>query len=305
MPYNIYFLIFEALIILLFGFTIRHALKKGPANVFQLLAGVLFGIFLELATIQQLHAYRYGNFLLMVYNVPLVIGISWGIILYCIRLTSDKSNIPWMIRPLLDGLLALNIDLAMDAVAIRLGMWDWGKGWGFEYFGVPFANFWAWFWVAFSFSAGIRFLTHWLVKLPESGQSCSRSAWKTDLAIALGGLLAGLAGVLGTNALIVYVVPEKYRPWVIAATLLGALVLALYHRPKFTGSHHDPITFWIPFAFHVYFLAAGIVSRVIFQPMVLLYMSFAMLALSCYWHKSYLGRRGRRIDYRSGGILGD
>lgn len=302
MQFNIYFIIFEALIILLFGFSLRHALKKGPANVFQLLAGALFGIFLELATIQQLHAYRYGKFLLMIDNVPLVIGISWGIILYCIRLTSDKSNIPWMFRPFLDGLLALNIDLAMDAIAIRLGMWDWGKGLEHEYFGVPFANFWAWFWVAFSFSAGIRFLTHWLVKTPPSGSHPARSARTTDLLIALGGLLVGLIGVLSTNALIVYGIPESWRTRVIAATLLGALTLVVWHKPKFLRSHHEPITFWVPFGFHAYFLAAGIVSGVIFKPMFLIWMSFIMLVLSFYWHKAYLGRWVRREDYRAGGV---
>lgn len=301
---NIYFIIFEALIILLFGFTLRHALKKGPANVFQLLAGVLFGIFLELATIQQLHAYRYGKFLLMIDNVPLVIGISWGIILYSIRLISDSSNVPWTTRPFLDGLLALNIDLAMDAVAIRLGMWDWGKGLEHEYFGVPFANFWAWFWVAFSFSAGIRFLTHLLTKLPKPAQKIGRSTWKIDLVIALGGLLTGLTGVLSTNALIVYSVPDALRTWVIAATLLGALTLVVWHKPKFTGPHHEPITFWVPFVFHAYFLAAGIVSRALFKPMFLLWMSFIMLALSFYWHKAYLGRWIKREDYRTGGFKG-
>ena len=48
----------------------------------------------------------------------------------------------------------------MDAVAIRLGMWDWGLGFTQQYFGVPYVNFWAWFWVVFSFSLGLRLLGH-------------------------------------------------------------------------------------------------------------------------------------------------
>ena len=31
----------------------------------------------------------------------------------------------------------------MDALAIRLGFWDWGGGLEVGYFGVPYANFWA------------------------------------------------------------------------------------------------------------------------------------------------------------------
>lgn len=281
---NIYFILFESLVILLFGFTIRHAIKAGLANVFQLLAGVLFGIFLELATIQQLHAYSYGQFFLMVIDVPLVIGISWGIILYSVRLTSDRSNLPWMIRPCLDGLLALNIDLAMDALAIRLGMWNWGENMQFEYFGVPYANFWAWFWVVFFFSSGVRVLTRWFDKTRVPGHS----SLKTDLVIALGGLFIGLVGVLSTNAFIVYIVPEKLRTMVIAATFIAAVIATVCFRPKLSLAPGDSIAFWVAFSFHGYFLIIGTISGIIFEPFFLLGMSLAMLFVSLYWHRQYL-----------------
>lgn len=297
MRLNTYFLIFESLVILLFGFNLRHALKAGPANIFQLFAGVLFGVFLELATIQQLHAYSYGKFFLMVGNVPLVIGISWGIILYSVRLTSDKSNLPLIIRPFLDGLLALNIDLTMDAIAIRLGMWNWGQNLQYQYFGVPYANFWAWFWVAFSFSAGVRLLSYWLYKKPELNPGTS--SLKTDLFIALGALFIGLVGVLSTNAFIVYVIPAELTTVTIAAVLISALILVFHFKPKFIGPPSDPIAFWIPFGFHCYFLIIGIITQIIFKPFFLLWMSLAMLVLSFYLHKSYLWRVKARKNYHS------
>jgi uncharacterized membrane protein len=123
---------------------------------------VLFGLLLELATIQQLNAYKYGCFLVMLGPVPVVVGVAWGTIIYSVRSFSDKTNLPEWARPVLDGLMALNIDLSMDAIAIRLGMWDWGNGFDYQYFGVPYNNFWAWFWVVFSFSASLRLLS----KLP-------------------------------------------------------------------------------------------------------------------------------------------
>ncbi len=149
---NVYFSIFEILVFILFGICLRHAMKEGVSTVLRLLAGIAFGVLLEWATIQQLDAYSYGKFLIMVDTVPIVIGVGWGVILYSAMIFSNSTQLPWHLRPVLDALLALNIDLTMDTIAIRLGMWDWGLGLAREYFGVPVENFWAWFWVIFSFS---------------------------------------------------------------------------------------------------------------------------------------------------------
>ena len=152
---------FEFIMLGLLFFCLHHAFRKGRwAGVWQLIAGVFFGLILEYGTIQQLSTYEYGDFLLKIGPLPISIGIGWGVIIYTARMVSDASNLPLWARPVLDGLLALNIDLAMDAIAIRLGMWDWGRGLSFEYFGVPYANFWAWFWVVFSFSLSLRMLEH-------------------------------------------------------------------------------------------------------------------------------------------------
>jgi uncharacterized membrane protein len=67
--------------------------------------------------------------------------------IYSVRPYSDATNLPEWARPFLGALLVLSIDLSLDAVAIRLGMGNWGRGLQSQYFGVPYANFWAWFWV--------------------------------------------------------------------------------------------------------------------------------------------------------------
>jgi len=46
---------------------------------------------------------------------------------------SDASSLPDGTPPALHGLLALKIDLALDAVAIRFGFWNWGDGLKFQY----------------------------------------------------------------------------------------------------------------------------------------------------------------------------
>ena len=114
---NTYFVLFELIIYLQFILCLRHAWKQGAGHLLKLLAGILFGVILELATIRQLHAYKYGQFLIMVLDVPLCIGIAWSCIIYSSMEFSDASSVPYWARPIFDGLLALTIDLALDAVA--------------------------------------------------------------------------------------------------------------------------------------------------------------------------------------------
>ena len=158
MTANGYLIAFEIVIAILFLICIRHAIRIGLWVALQLAAGAVFGVLLEWATIQQLDAYHYGDFVVMIDNIPLMIGVAWGVIIYSARHFSDSTDLPAWARPILDGLLALNIDLAMDTIAIRLGMWNWGVSLQRGFFGVPYANFWAWFWVVVSFSAAIRLL---------------------------------------------------------------------------------------------------------------------------------------------------
>src|SRR5512135_3227728 len=125
---NMYFITIELLIYFLFAVCLAHARRRGWAVVWQLIAGAVFGLLLEGSTIQTFHLYTYGRFWFMVGEVPLPIGVAWGVIIYSARQFSDATSLPEWARPVFDGLLALNIDLSMDAIAIRLGFWHWGIG---------------------------------------------------------------------------------------------------------------------------------------------------------------------------------
>jgi uncharacterized membrane protein len=268
---NPYFIFFELMIYLLFALCFRHAWRQGLTNLLRLLAGVLYGIILELATLQQLSAYEYGHFLIMFADVPLCIGVAWSCIIYSSMEFSDASTLPYWARPILDGLLALNIDLALDAVAIRLGFWSWGQGFRFQYFGVPYANFWAWFLVVFSFSLGYRLLAH-------------RKDWIVRWVSPLLALIIGHTAVMGTNVF-VFSDPFVDHKYFLVVTLSFALIVVMTLRPRFTRTSVPGLVFWIPFITHTYVLAAGLISGVIFEPSFLLVVGLGMTLISISLHR--------------------
>jgi hypothetical protein len=269
---NIYFLLFELIIYIQLALCIHHAWKQGTQNILKLIAGIIFGVTLEIATIRQLHAYQYGQFLLMVLDVPLCIGVAWSCIIYSSMEFSNASTVPYWARPVLDGLLALNIDLALDAVAIRFGFWDWGQGLKFQFFGVPYANFWAWFWVVFSFSLGYRLLAH-------------REDWTVKWLSPLMALVVGLGGVMGTNIIIALGVPFEDHILLVAVTLSLALFTIASMRPRFYLKPAPSLVLWIPFLTHMYILVAGVVSGVILDPPVLIWIGLLMTAIGYYLHQ--------------------
>jgi hypothetical protein len=270
---NTYFIFFELVIYIQFAICLRHAIKHGAPNLLKLFAGVLFGVLLELATIRQLNAYQYGRFILMVLDVPLCIGVAWSCIIYAVMEFSDGSSLPYFTRPILDGLLALNIDLAMDTIAIRLGFWDWGQGLKFQYFGVPYANFWAWFWVVSSFSFGYR-----LVAL--------RTDWIGKWLPSFFGITIGLTCVMFTNAFITFIIPFDYHTLTIAPVLIGALFVVIVSRPRFYQTQVDSLAFWIPFLTHFYLIIAGLISGVILDPPALLWIALSMFMLALILHRT-------------------
>jgi hypothetical protein len=272
---SVYSVVLELIAYALFAACGWHAWQRGGQVVWQLLAGVIFGVLLEVATIQQLHVYHYGRFLIMAGDVPLSVGVAWGCIIYSARLFSDASSLPFAARPIFDGLLALNIDLSMDAIAIRLGLWDWGLGLKAGYFGVPYANFWAWFWVVFSFSFGLRLLT-------------ARDHWTARWLGPPGAIFIGLVGVVGTNALITFMVPRGgyLLSIVLLFSVAAGTLLAL--RPRLAERRVHWLAVGVPLTFHAYFLLAGLISGVSLQPPFLLAVSVAMLLLALYWHRGAL-----------------
>jgi uncharacterized membrane protein len=154
------FLVFEILGFVSYGIIVaRELVQKNWLRLWEIGACTLFGLILEIGNTYLAHSYFYSpNFLARVFNVPLVIGFGWAVIIYCAMLLSDQYKIKWYWRPFLDAVTVLSLDLALDAIAIRLGFWNWLIPLNAEWYGVPFENLIGWILVALSFSFLIRFI---------------------------------------------------------------------------------------------------------------------------------------------------
>ena len=155
-----YFLLFEIGSVIAFTFIVaRKIYQRDYTRLFELASCTVFGLILEIGNTYLAHTYSYSsNFLINLAHVPIAIGLGWAVIIYSAMLLSDQYNIPWRLRPFMDALTAVILDLAMDTVAIRLGFWHWTTGLNQEWYGVPFENLVGWIFVVLSFSFLIRFI---------------------------------------------------------------------------------------------------------------------------------------------------
>jgi hypothetical protein len=183
---------FEGCMYLLFLFCLATAVRRGKKDVFYLLGALAFGLVLEYIEVISDMGYTYGHFMVMLgrapHDIPLCIGVGWGIIIYTARLFSDGLGLPLWAAAAFDALLAINIDLSMDTVAYRLHMWTWN--WAgtklnpltAQWFGIPWGNFFGWQVVVFFYSGFSRCFERVLCRTNGSG------AWRW-LATALLALL--------------------------------------------------------------------------------------------------------------------
>lgn len=141
----------------LFVLTLWHAARRSRAVLVELLSALVYGIVLEWGVMLHFQTYSYSShFWFTLGPVPLTIGLCWGLIIYGAMAYTDQLGLSRSVAPFADALLAILLDFAFDAVAIRLRLWTWNIPFDAGYFGVPADNFWAWLFVAFTFSAYTR-----------------------------------------------------------------------------------------------------------------------------------------------------
>lgn len=144
------------------------ALRRGRLPFLELVSAAVFGLLLEQANQVLYETYEYSpDFVLAIDRSPIVIGLTWALIIAGAMRITDALGVRGRYAPIVDSVLAIMLDLAFDAVAIRMGLWTWrdvgpADGW----FGVPAGNFYAWLFVTLGFTLFTRLVRGWAADRP-------------------------------------------------------------------------------------------------------------------------------------------
>ncbi len=136
------------------------ALRRGRLPFLELVSAAAFGILLEEGDQLIFETYHYSSdWILTIDRAPVVIGLTWALIIAGAMRLTDALGVRRRYAPFVDAVLAISLDLAFDAIAIRMGLWTWRDvGFADGWFGVPAGNFYAWLFVTLGFSL----MTRWL-----------------------------------------------------------------------------------------------------------------------------------------------
>jgi hypothetical protein len=131
----------------------RRALGAGRAAA-ELAVLVAYGFGLEWAAMATFSAYRYGDaWTLAPDGVPLAVAIVWAaLISSAMSLAARIVSRPGVRRALTAATIAVALDLLMEPVASRLGLWVWTPPGA--WLGVPIGNFVGWVVVVGGYTLG-------------------------------------------------------------------------------------------------------------------------------------------------------
>jgi hypothetical protein len=157
------YLLIEAAAVAFFAVAAVAALRRGRLPFLELVSAALFGLILEQANQLLYETYEYApEFVLTIDRAPIIIGLTWALIIAGAMRITDALGVRRRYAPFVDSVLAIMLDLAFDAIAIRMGLWTWrDTGLTDGWYGVPAGNFYAWLFV----TLGFTLVTRWLREL--------------------------------------------------------------------------------------------------------------------------------------------
>jgi len=274
-----------------------RAARHSGARLLELSTAFAFGLLLEEGDILIFQTYRYAEHWFRFDLVPPAIGMAWALIIVSAMNISDALGIDEKIAPLADAVWAILLDLALDVVAIRLGMWTWtiqlDQGW----FGVPYGNFYAWLFVAASFS----FITR-RVRRRAQNRGARQSLWQGIApVVAFIGLLASIVPYAFLQARLFQRSENNGTLFVLTmAAFLLATLFALTKR----GAAREPADAFLTsvrYLIHLYFLWALLGIGLHSQYPILLWLSLAMLAieiaLTAFTHREFFAALLARVRF--------
>jgi hypothetical protein len=136
-----------------------HSLRIPLYYRVEFVVGGLYALLFEEPNIRIFKTYHYGEGYALVFgHVPVVIVLAWAVILSTSMQLSDGCKLSDVAKAYCDGLLAVLLELSLDAIAIRRGYWQWTLPLNAGWFGVPASNLYAWMFAVFFFSLMCRFV---------------------------------------------------------------------------------------------------------------------------------------------------
>ena len=258
------------------------ALRRGRLPFLELISAAAFGILLEEGDQLVFETYHYSaDWILAIDRAPIVIGLTWALIIAGAMRLTDALGVRRRYAPFVDAVLAISLDLAFDAIAIRMGLWTWrGIGPADGWFGVPAGNFYSWLFVTLAFSSLTRWLRHVAAGRPSL-------AW-LQLGVPLPAFGLLLAGIVPFAVIHPIVDP---RPG--GGLLLFLVVLAAFLAisawgiwgPDHTRSHGERLAILdlglalgTRVAIHGFFISALVLIGAAWKLPVLLFVALALLA---------------------------
>ena len=277
----------ETTVLALFSLTCFNAVAQGRRWLFTLLWGAIFGFLAEVFLVHLPEPrYLYGTrlFWLNLWDVPVCVGLGWGMIIYVASWTAQRlqfASAP--ITAYIAGLLGVNLDLSLDPVANKHGFWTWQPLNVPDYdpdtatfFKVPFDNFVAWMAIIGFYSLFVRLVFHWVnrwaydeqVGPPGNaavGPSRKGSIWADLLVPPVGAVLAAglFVGVRG-YAEKIYLAAGRVQGWLGnelgQAIIFGILFipgLVLLWRQVFRTARNQEVN-WLVLGVVFYFHALSL-----------------------------------------------
>ena len=267
--------------ILLFGWCWLQGPEQGKDIHVEMVVAFLYGLVLETFDMWIFGTYHYGlRTWLWIGHVPLYIPLLWATIMHSSMALSDRTGLPLAVRPFLDGILSVLIDLAVDATAIRAGLWHWSIPLNQGWFGVPAGNLCAWMWVAFWYGAVMRFVRGRI-------HTCGEPIWHRFLVppIAYAGLLLSLSGI-DPLARWLGLVTQNQRLWLFALQVLVFLFIVLisHHRAAIlpSTSRIPKSLLWNRWIIHVSFWGILVVGGIWRQVPALIVVSTGAIVLEAF-----------------------
>ena len=290
------FLVFEISTYLLAVICLIHAWRHGRYLAVTLCVAVVFSYLTEIFAINLVHEYHYNRFLIMICRdvtvpwgatincathsscVPLAVPVMEAMIIYAAIQTSRRLELPWMTRPILNGLLAITLDLMMDPIVSAsvpcqptpvilppapvepgVGFWVWHlipehTVFGVTlpehlFFGIPLNNFSGWFLGILIFTLMLEL--GWRMIPPESKGVLG------DFIVPIAAIPFTMIVFTGVIAVYQWLIKYVFKTeWLLAALILAASILVIL-RVAPRARRDNPLDLFvlaIPIFFQLFFL---------------------------------------------------